>query len=60
MDAKTTIGARVKIGTSTPSGVKSSLERTFRPWTTDMNAPYGPTRSGPTRRLIAAITFSSM
>src|SRR5664279_6528060 len=47
IDAKTTIGARVKIGTSTPSGVKSSLARTLRPCTTDMNVPYGPDRVGP-------------
>src|SRR5664279_3696523 len=60
IDAKTTIGARVKIGTSTPRGVKSSLARTLSPWTTDMKLPNGPTRSGPTRRFIAAMTLSSM
>ena len=46
-------------GTSTPVGVKSSLERTLRPWTTLIAAPHGPTRFGPTRRFMRAMTFSS-
>ena len=44
---------------SAPPGVKSSFMSTFRPWTTDSSVPHGPTRSGPMRRFIKAMTFIS-
>ncbi len=60
VDMKTTIGARVKTIRSTPVGLKSSFMRTLSPWTTDSSEPNGPTRSGPIRRFIRAMTFISM
>ena len=45
---------------SAPVGVKSSFVRTFRPATSEWSAPLGPTRSGPIRRFMKAMTFSSM
>jgi hypothetical protein len=50
----------VKTTESAPVGVKSSFMRTFSPWTTDSSDPNGPTRSGPIRRFISAMTFISM
>ena len=57
---KTTAGASVKTGTSTPRGVKSSLDSTLSPAMSEASAPHGPVRSGPTRRFICAMIFSSM
>ena len=57
---KTTTGASVKTRRSAPVGVKSSLASIFRPWTTEMSEPNGPTRSGPIRRFMRAMTFISM
>ena len=45
---------------SAPVGVKSSFMRTLSPCTTDSSEPNGPTRSGPIRRFIRAMTFISM
>ena len=56
----TITGAQVNTRRSAPVGVKSSLVRTFRPATTEWSAPFGPTRSGPMRRFMKAMTFSSM
>ena len=56
----TTTGAQVNTMLSAPVGVKSSFMRTLRPWTTERREPNGPTRSGPTRRFISAMTFISM
>ena len=50
----------MKTSGSAPVGVKSSFIRTLRPWTTDSSEPNGPTRSGPIRRFISAMTFISM
>ena len=57
---KATAGARVKTGTSTPRGEKSSLESTFRPAMVEARVPHGPVRLGPRRRFIMAMIFSSM
>ena len=56
----TITGAQVNTRLSAPVGVKSSFMRTLSPWTTDSSDPNGPTRSGPTRRFISAMTFISM
>ncbi len=58
--AKTTTGAQVNTTASARVGVKSSFMRTFRPCTVDRSEPHGPTRSGPIRRFIRAMTFISM
>ena len=56
----TTTGAHVNTILSAFVGVKSSFMRTLRPATTEWSEPPGPTRFGPTRRFISAMTFSSM
>ena len=57
---KVTTGARVKTVRSAPLGAKSSLVSTLSPWTTLIPEPHGPTRLGPTRRFMRAMTLSSM
>ena len=58
-DMNTIQGAMVKIGRSAWSGVKSSLASTLKPWIALWKTPAGPTRLGPMRSCIRAITFSS-
>src|SRR5262245_12371285 len=55
-----TTGAQVKTTASARLGVKSSFIRTFSPCTVESSVPHGPTRSGPSRRFIRAMTFISM
>ena len=57
---KTTTGAHVNTIRSAPVGVKSSLASTLRPWTVERSVPHGPTRSGPMRWFISAMSFISM
>ena len=56
----TNTGAQVKTIASAEVGVKSSFRSTFRPATTEWREPPGPTRLGPTRTFMYAMTLSSM
>src|SRR6266516_2898331 len=52
-------GARVKVARSAWSGTVSSLASTLKPWIVLWKRPRGPTRLGPSRSCMSAITLSS-
>ena len=53
-------GARLNKNLSAPMGVKPSLVNNFSVSAKDCNKPFGPTRLGPKRICIHALTFLSI